>query len=182
MAIELSTLTFTDEDDIIFGEDIFFGDGIVKEPDLGFIDTGDGNDIILGLAIYNSGAIYTSDGNDLIISPGVIYNAGTINTGNGNDSIIADEGFQQNSPLGIINLGEGDDYINGFGSGLYLGGSGNDILELTPGSYTIQLTPGPTLLFKDDIRMTTFEFDKLIAGSTSYDFTSLTDGQTIIVA
>ena len=176
MAIELSTLTFTDEDDIIFG------DGIVNEP--GFIDTGDGNDIILGLGIYNSGTINTSDGDDLIISPGAIYNVGRISTGNGNDSIIADEYFQLYSGgySGIIDLGEGDDYINGFGSGLYLGGSGNDILELTPGSYTIQLTPGPTLLFKDDIRMTTFGFDKLIAGSTSYDFTSLTDGQTIIVA
>jgi hypothetical protein len=49
MAIELSTLTFTDEDDIIFG------DGIVNEQ-TGFIDTGDGNDIILGLGIYNSGS------------------------------------------------------------------------------------------------------------------------------
>lgn len=57
MAIELSTLTFTDEDDIIFG------DGIVNET--GFIDTGDGNDIILGLGIDNFG----------------IYNSGRINSG-----------------------------------------------------------------------------------------------------
>jgi hypothetical protein len=58
MAIKLSTLTFADEDDIIFG------DGIVNE--IGFIDTGEGNDIILGLGIdnfgtYNSGRINTGD-------------------------------------------------------------------------------------------------------------------------
>lgn len=52
MVTELSTLTFTDEADIIFG------DGIVNQP--GFIDTGDGNDILLGLGIYNSGRINTS--------------------------------------------------------------------------------------------------------------------------
>jgi hypothetical protein len=34
-------------------------------------------------------------------------------------------------------LGEGDDYIKGFGSGDFYGGNGNDTLELTPGTYTL---------------------------------------------
>ena len=175
MVTELSTLTFTDEDDIIFG------DGIVNQP--GFIDTGDGNDILLGLGIYNSGRINTSDGDDLIISLGAIYNAGIIDTGNGNDSIIADDFFRlYPEASSAIDLGDGDDYINGFGPGIYFGESGNDTLELTPGSYTVELTPGPVVFFKDGIRMNTYGFEKLIAGSTSYDFASLTYGQTIIVA
>jgi len=179
MATELSTLTFTDEADIIFGNSIV--NGIVNEPS--FINTGNGNDILLGLGIYNSGEINTSDGDDLIISLGAIYNAGVIHTGNGNDSIIANEFFRlYPEASSVIYLGDGDDYINGFGTGIYSGGIGNDTLELTPGSYTVELTPGPVVFFKDDIRMNTFEFDKLIAGSTSYDFTSLTDGQRIIVA
>jgi hypothetical protein len=35
---------------------------------------------------------------------------------------------------------------------------------------------------KDSTLMETFEFEKLIAGGTTYDFTSLTAGQIIIVA
>jgi hypothetical protein len=175
-------------EDIIIGSSIF-GYGISNETGIretGIIDTGDGNDIILGIGIdsfgiYNSGRIDTGDGDDLIISNGVIYNTGAINTGNGNDSIIAGEGFQLDRG-GAMFLGEGEDYINGFGSGVYFGDSGNDILELMPGSYTIGISPGPIIFAKDGITMSTFGFEKLIAGSTSYDFTSLTQGQTIIVA
>jgi hypothetical protein len=170
-------------EDIIIGSGIF-GYGISNEK--GFIYTGDGNDIILGIGIdsfgiYNSGIIDTGDGNDLIISTGVIYNSAGINTGNGNDSIIGDGGFQLDR-IGFMDLGEGEDYINGFGGGVYFGGSGNDILELTPGSYTVQVSPGPISFVKNDLPMVTYGFDKLIAGSTSYDFTSLTQGQTITVA
>ena len=148
---------------------------------------GEGNDSIIvdtdlpNPAIENFNMIETGDGNDIITSKGVIYNEGTINTGNGEDSIIADGGFQSGSS-GIMFLGEGEDYIKGFGSGDFNGGNGNDILELTSGSYTFGISPAGGNFAKDGIIMNTVWFKKLIAGSTSYDFASLTEGQTIIVA
>jgi hypothetical protein len=79
-------------------------------------------------------------------------------------------------------LGEGEDYIKGFGSGDFNGGNGNDILELTSGIYTFWTSPVGEIFVKDGIIMNTVGFEQLIAGSTSYDFTSLTEGQIIIVA
>jgi hypothetical protein len=79
-------------------------------------------------------------------------------------------------------LGNGEDYIKGFGGGGFYGGNGQDTLELTPGSYTIGVSPLGVNFTKNGINMVTFELEKLIAGSTTYDFSSLTDGQTIVVA
>jgi hypothetical protein len=162
-----------------------------------FIGTGDGNDIITSAdVIYNEGIIDTGNGDDSIIVDGgvngsgdgygIYNNGGAINTGNGNDSIIANEGFKsaQNSS-GAWFLGEGDDYIKGYGSGDFYGGNGNDTLELTPGTYTVGIwgDAGESPIFtKGDQLMITSEFEKLKAGSTIYDFTSLTAGQIIIVA
>jgi hypothetical protein len=109
------------------------------------IDTGDGDDTITSTGIiYNQGIINTGNGNDSIIVDGTgtgygIYNnGGAIITGNGNDSIIANEGFESApNSSGSLFLGEGEDYIKGFGSGDFYGGNGNDTLELTPGTYTV---------------------------------------------
>jgi hypothetical protein len=82
-------------------------------------------------------------------------------------------------------LGEGDDYIKGFGSGDFYGGNGNDTLELTPGTYTVGIwgEGGESPIFtKGNQLMITSEFEKLKAGNTLYDFTSLTAGQIITVA
>jgi hypothetical protein len=162
------------------------------------IETGDGNDTItITGVIYNEGVINTGDGDDSIIVDGgfdeitgAIYgiynNGGVINMGDGNDSIIANEVFKSgaNSSEAWF-LGEGDDYIKGFGSGDFYGGRGNDTLELTPGTYTVGIwgEAGESPIFtKDDQLMITSEFEKLKAGSTIYDFTSLTAGQIIVVA
>jgi hypothetical protein len=106
--------------------------------------------------------------------------------GDGNDSIIANEGFESApNSSGAWFLGEGDDYLKGFGSGDFYGGNGNDTLELTPGTYTVGIwgEGGESPIFtKGDQLMITSEFEKLKAGSTIYDFTSLTAGQIIIVA
>jgi hypothetical protein len=148
---------------------------------------GEGNDSIIAdtdfsnPAIENFNIIETGDGNDTITSDGLIYNEGMINTGNGDDSIIVDGGFES-GPAGGVFLGDGEDYIKGFGGGGFYGGNGQDTLELTPGSYTVRVSPVGADFTKDGINMVTFEFEKLIAGSTIYDFTSLTEGQTIIVA
>jgi hypothetical protein len=163
----------------------------------GFIGTGDGNDIINSTGIiYNQGVIETGNGDDSIIVNGgvddngtrygIYNNGGAINMGDGNDSITANEGFQSGSnSSGAWFLGEGDDYIKGFGSGDFYGGNGNDTLELTSGTYTVGIwgEGGESPIFtKGNQLMITSEFEKLKAGSIIYDFTSLTAGQIITVA
>jgi hypothetical protein len=196
-----STLNTGDGNDIIAGSGSNFGintnyqtiydDGNFIYIDGSNINTGEGNDTITGTTtteggygINNSfyeGIIDTGDGNDIITAIGGIgiRNDGTINTGDGKDSIIADGGF---GGSGNVFLGNGKDDLKGFGSGNFNGGNGKDTLELTSGIYTIGIS-GTTVNFtKNSIIMITSEFEKLIAGGTTYDFNSLTDGQTIIVA
>jgi hypothetical protein len=182
---------------------VFLGDGndsISADADFpnralenfGFIGIGDGNDTITSTGVlYNEGVIETGNGDDSIIvnstgaGYGIYNNGGAINMGDGNDSITANDGFESapNSG-GAWFLGEGDDYINGFGSGDFYGGNGNDTLELTPGTYTVGIwgEGGESPIFtKGDQLMITSEFEKLKAGSTIYDFTSLTAGQIIVI-
>jgi hypothetical protein len=158
-----------------------------------FIGTGDGNDTIITTGvIYNEGIIETGNGDDSIIvngtgtGYGIYNNGGAINMGDGNDSIIANEGFESGSnSSGAWFLGEGNDYIKGYGSGDFYGGNGNDTLELTPGTYTVGIwgEGGESPIFtKGNQLMITSEFEKLKAGNTLYDFTSLTAGQIITVA
>jgi hypothetical protein len=162
-----------------------------------FIGTGDGNDIITSTGfIYNEGVIETGKGDDSIIvdggteditgtTYGIKNKGGAINMGDGNDSIIANEGFESDSnSSGAWFLGEGEDYIKGFGSGDFYGGEGQDTLELTPGTYTVGIWgEGDTsvIFTKGSSLMITSEFEQLIAGSTIYNFASLTAGQTIVV-
>jgi hypothetical protein len=162
------------------------------------IETGDGEDTITSTGvIYNEGIINTGNGDDSIIvdggiddltgtSYGIYNNGGAINMGDGNDSIIANEGFESApNSSGAWFLGEGEDYIKGYGSGDFYGGNGNDTLELTPGTYTVGIwgEAGESPIFtKGDQLMITSGFEQLIAGGTTYDFTSLTAGQIIIVS
>jgi hypothetical protein len=154
-----------------------------------FIGTGDGNDTITSTGvIYNEGVIETGNGDDSIIvnstgtGYGIYNNGGAINMGDGNDSIIANQGFESGSnSSGAWFLGEGDDYIKGYGSGDFYGGNGNDTLELTPGTYTVGIWDTSPIFTKGNQLMITSEFEKLKAGSTIYDFTSLTAGQIITV-
>jgi hypothetical protein len=193
------------------GNDIIKGTNIITDTDTGYLagisnhinlTTGDGNDTITGIGgtgIYNDGVINTGNGEDLIIAQGsldaidtgygtfgIYNNGGVINTGNGNDSIIAHGGFESGSnSSGSVFLGNGEDYIKGFGSGNFYGGNGNDTLELTLGTYTVGMwgEGGKSAIFtKGNQLMITSEFERLIAGGTIYDFTSLTAGQIIVVA
>ncbi|HZH65752.1 MAG TPA: hypothetical protein VEY10_12735 [Flavisolibacter sp.] len=199
---------FTNHGDI-FNSHVFLGEGndsIIADVSLSnrraienfsFIGTGDGNDLITSTGvIYNEGVIETGNGDDSIIVNGgvddngtrygIYNNGGAINMGDGNDSIIANEGFESaENSSGAWFLGEGDDYIKGFGSGDFYGGNGNDTLELTPGTYTVAIWgEGDTsvIFTKGNSLMITSEFEQLIAGGTTYNFTSLTAGQTIVVA
>jgi len=181
------------------GNDSIIADQYFSGRDLenfNFIGTGDGNDIITSPdAIYNEGVIETGNGDDSIIVDGgvngtgegygIYNNGGAINMGDGNDFISANDGFESaENSSGAWFLGEGEDYIKGFGSGDFYGGNGNDTLELTPGTYTVGIwgEAGESPIFtKGDQLMITSEFEKLKAGSTIYDFTSLTAGQIIVV-
>jgi hypothetical protein len=73
--------------------------------------------------------------------------------------------------------------LKGFGSGNFFGGNGEDALELTTGSYIVNIL-GATVSFtsSNGITMNISEFEKLIAGSSVYNFAQFTDGQMIIVA
>ncbi len=169
------------------------GNGKRTLINMGGLSLGDGNDTITSAGgIYNEGIMDTGNGDDFIIVDGggnctctaysIYNNGGNINTGDGNDSIIANEGFESGlNSSGSVFLGNGEDSIKGFGSGDFYGGNGNDTLELTPGSYTVGIWDTSTTFTKGDKLMITSEFEKLIAGGTTYDFTSLTAGQTIII-
>jgi hypothetical protein len=151
------------------------------------INTGDGDDTITGISnagngngLYNDdGTINTGNGDDIITGTGSngIYNDGIIKTGKGKDSIIADGGF---NGTGSVLLGNGKDYLKGFGSGIFNGGNNQDTLELTSGSYTVGISGTTVNFIKDSTIMNTSEFEILIAGGTTYDFSSLTDGQIIL--
>jgi len=176
-------------------DDIILSGGVIDNH--GGINTGEGNDTILSSgAIDNHGGINTGNGNDIIIAGGGVNGTGTgygiynngsrIETGDGNDTIIAYDGFKSApNSSGAWYLGESDDYIKGFGSGDFYGGNGNDTLELTPGTYTVEIwgEAGESPIFKKGGQvMITSEFETLIAGATTYNFASLTAGQIITVS
>jgi len=152
----------------------------------GSVSLGHGNDSLRISAndyhnsetLLNSQTIETGEGDDRITAR-VIENFGSINTGNGKDSLIGRD-FYGN---GNIFLGNGDDYLRGFGTGYYEGGNDQDFLELTSGDYIIGSYGGIVSFTKNGYNQTmqTFGFEKLIAGSTIYDFTSLSDGLLIYV-
>jgi len=159
------------------------------------IETGDGDDTITSTGIiYNSGIINTGNGDDSIVVDGgidgltgkvygIYNNGGAIITGDGNDSIIANEGFESApNSSGAWFLGEGEDYMKGYGSGDFYGGNGNDILQLTPGTYTVGIWDTRVVFAKGNSLMLASEFEQLIAGDQTYDFTSLTAGQIIVVS
>jgi hypothetical protein len=180
------------------GDDSIIGTGIISGiicTDDGIINTGDGNDIITGIGVFNGisigsfsgttsskGTIKTGEGNDIITGIGGIFNdtLGIIDAGNGNDIIDArDGGF---SGSGKTLLGNGNDIVQGFGSGNFDGGRGIDMLELTAGSYTVGIS-GTTVSFTSNgITMNTSAFENLIAGDLTYNFTGLSNGQTITIA
>jgi len=161
MAIKLSNLTFTEQDDIVPAS------GVEEILNTGIANTLAGNDIIIGTkemttsdtsfqdrfsSIFNSGTLNTADGNDIITgtisgiedSPDYysyygIYNIGSICTGDGNDKIMG------RGVYGLVNYftiatDNGNDTISGTGEGGAAGlytretintGDGDDIITGT---------------------------------------------------
>jgi hypothetical protein len=181
------------DSDPVFG----YGWGIVNI--LGSsINTGDGNDTITvkgGLFNDNSSSINTGVGNDIITGTGTgsngvsplvgsgfgycILNNGQIDTGSGCDIIDARKGGFGGD--GLTRLGDGKDIVKGFGSGSFNGGSGCDRLKLTTGTYTVGISGSNVNFSKSGVVMNTTQFEQLIAGSATYSFGSLTNGQVITV-
>jgi hypothetical protein len=168
-----------------------------------FTYTGDSNDIIAGIATAENGfgisntRTYTIDigtSNDIIIGTGNYYgiiNYGIINIGNGNDSIITNGRLNVgNDRSGSVFSGNGRDYIEVFGNNSFNGGNDQDTPKLTPGSYITDISetavefsqPSSDPYGNGMVIMKTSEFEKFIAGNTTYDSSSLTNGQTIFVA
>lgn len=173
------------------GDDTIEGSNFYGVMNYGVINTGNGKDTIIakgindqgGRGLFNLSTVNTGEDDDIITGIGGIYNEGVINMGNGNDSIMANAGFESGyNSNGSVFLGKGEDYIKGFGSGDFYGDNGYDILELTPGTYSVEVL-GSAVNFTDsnNITMKTFEFEKLIVNNTTYNFASLSDGQTISV-
>ena len=144
------------------GDDAIIGNSeLVGIENFGTLETGEGNDAITGsggmVGISNFGTIKTGDGDDAITGSGGVVgidNFGIIDTGNGNDVIVGSTGS------GAINLGQGDDLIQGVSGQSVNGGSGYDTVKLgidynenlisigTTGSTSVEVTfAGETISF-----------------------------------
>jgi hypothetical protein len=108
------------------------------------IEMGEGDDIIeseYGLRVDPRGEIKMEDGNDLIEvgEIGQIQNSGTVDFGSGDDTLA---GF-------------------GYGSGLFDGGAGSDLLRLPDGQYTLLRSGAEVLITNESLqvmRIAGFEF------------------------
>lgn len=125
------------------------GDGI---NNVGAINTGEGDDTIMGTSIGddgidNEGIINTGKGNDTITGSSYEFglsNEGTINTGKGNDTITGTSiGSHGIDNVGTINTGKGDDTITGtsigddgiYNVGTINTGEGNDLVNALKGGF-----------------------------------------------
>lgn len=187
--LNFAPFTFSAAIDTGNGNDFILGSGNIGISNYASINTGNGKDIITGTSNNNvgiqnqdDGIINTGNGNDKIIGSGNvgIFNKGTIDTAKDNDIIDATNGGFLGD--GNILLGDGNDILKGFGSGIFNGGNGKDKLELTTGSYTVGISVAAVSFTSHGITMNTSEFEQLIAGSIAYDFTQLFNGQIITIA
>ena len=116
------------------------GSGIRNDSE-GIIETGNSDDLIIGIGgIGGAGGIkgnnYANSEDGKTGTQGFgIYNDGLINLGRGNDVIEATIGGFGGS--GEVGMGQGDDVVRGFGSGIFSGNQGFDQLVFAEGSYQV---------------------------------------------
>ncbi|QEY32034.1 hypothetical protein EVJ50_07065 [Synechococcus sp. RSCCF101] len=141
----------------------------------GVLNLGGGSDEIVATGtsrgIVNDGRIFTGGGDDEVTGIGPdqgIFNTGVINTGKGEDEVEARGGF---GGSGTINLGQGDDDLIGFGSGRFIGGSGDDEISFGQGVYVINAEAGT--IVSNGITMRVSQFEE-VGGiqSGEFDFAS----------
>jgi hypothetical protein len=158
------------------------------------VDTGDGNDQIVGeggfagsfgLAVDNS-VISSGAGNDRITginTSGQLFGIavignGLISAGEGNDVVDASiGGFGYG---GLIDMGTGNDTVLGFGDILIDGSTGNDKLLLTEGSYSITSEGAFFDILKDGVTMIVSSLE-LVGSALSGNTINLAPG-TLTVA
>ena len=140
---------------------------------LGIIETGDGDDVVIGSQV-NLG----DSANELDAG---IYNDGVISTGQGKDVVDAlVGGFLSGYTLwrpGLVDLGDDDDVLKGFGAGEFDGGSGVDSLLLGQGVYTVAVDPnGVGTLVKEGSSLTMVIRDFETIGGAAGGLTELVSG------
>jgi len=141
---------------------------------LGIIETGPGNDLVIGSQVN-----LAPSGNELDAG---IYNDGLISTGRGEDIVDAlVGGFVSGYTLwqpGLVDLGGDDDILKGYGAGVFDGGSGEDRILLGEGIYTASIDQdGAGTLMKDgsSLVMEIHNFEKI--GGAADGLTSLVSGR-----
>jgi len=128
MAIELSNLTFTEQDDLVPAsgvEQIFNSYRRVANTLLGNdtitgIGSLDYNDPTSNYGIFNSGTLDMAEGNDVITGTTYgtgIYNSGTLDMAEGNDVISGTATYSGIINAGTLDTAEGDDIITANGQG-----------------------------------------------------------------
>ena len=109
------------------------------------------------------GTINGGAGNDYISGAGgnyAIFNEGTIDGGEGNDVVDAlTGGFTGN---GTADLGDGNEWLKGFGSGTFIGGANRrgpgDALTFNAGAYSIENNGDGTYTIGGVMNVSGFEF------------------------
>jgi hypothetical protein len=183
--------------DSISGFSIGTAGGIVNVgvANAGIIDTGFGNDTISGTGSYGivstaGSSIKMGDGDDRLVASTklvggyAVWNDGFIDTGSGNDILDAHLG----GFFGIVLLGQGRDFLKGFGSGVFDGGSGGrDTLLLPSGTYTLSDSANSEGFYivsngTTDMLVKDFEFIGKI-GNTTADYGSFLHlaGETFLI-
>ena len=143
----------------------------------GTINTGAGNDVVTGsgrwYGIVNEyeSILNTGAGNDVVTGSGEysgIYNEfkSSINTGDGDDTVDALTGGFRGG--GETWLGSGDDNLKGFGTGMFDGGDGTDVLTFNRGAYSIEHLYDGSYLIGGSMNVVNFEDFGVGADQTSF--------------
>jgi hypothetical protein len=115
----------------------------------GTIDFGEGNNNISAFSLSNTGTLSFGSGNDSVTTTSSlgINNSSTVLLGGGNDIVNCISSTTNNfgqpatsaRPAGLINFGDGNDTLIGYGRGLVDGGTGIDRILLPTSAYRINV-------------------------------------------
>jgi hypothetical protein len=151
----------------------------------GILNAGSGADQIVGIGgsagVFNQGTIDAGADDDSLVGRvrgaegAAIWNEGFISMGEGNDTVDAILGGFTGG--GIVDLGNGNDAILGFGDVNVNGGAGTDRLLLDAGTY--QISEG-VITRSGSSAVLTFQGIERIGSATSGDSVNLLNGTLVI--
>ena len=182
---------FAGNDEVIGASKSSIGVFVPRDPRRGNLQLGGGNDLLSGSSedgrgIDNGGFIFTGKGDDLIIGSGpkgALRNRGFIFTQAGNDVVNVTNGGIRGGNKNFIDLGAGRDKFLGFGEHLLYGGSGEDLLLLPKGTYTIDRRSSRRFRVekgKDELELVDFEQIGSIDGGRN-ELISIDKSGTLVV-